>query len=163
VDRGIDAIMTAHIIVAALDPAGDKYGDDRVPVLALKSGVDQLRMPPDIDLAFNSVLTAVRSGEISQSRIDRSVYRILRLKLCRGLFDEAYVDEGALDGVVGASGHLTRAQEITDRTVTLVKNDDGTLPLSPGYGQRPGDGLGRDHDADARQPSRLARPHDLCL
>ena len=169
VDRGIDAIMTAHIIVPALDPAGDpatlskpiltgilrqqmgydgvvitdalgmqgvrdKYGDDRVPVLALKAGLDQLLMPPDIDLAYNSVLSAVRSGEISQSRIDRSVYRILRLKLYRGLFDEPYVDEGALDGVVGTSGHLTRAQEITDRTVTLVKNDDGTLPLSPGTG-----------------------------
>ena len=33
-----------------------KYGDDRVPVLALKAGVDQLLMPPNMDLAYNSVL-----------------------------------------------------------------------------------------------------------
>jgi beta-N-acetylhexosaminidase len=78
---GIDSIMTAHIMVPALDPSGDpatlshpiltgilreelgydgvvvtdslqmegvrtKYGDDRVPVLALKAGVDQLLNPP---------------------------------------------------------------------------------------------------------------------
>jgi len=124
----------AVVITDALGMQGvrDKYGDDRVPVLALKAGVDQLLMPPDIDLAYNPVLTAVRPGEISQSRIDRSVYRILRLKLYRGLFDKPYVDQGSLDGVVGTSGHLTRAQEVTDRTVTLVKNDERTLPLNPG-------------------------------
>ncbi|MBA2698984.1 MAG: hypothetical protein H0U61_09475 [Nocardioidaceae bacterium] len=34
----------------------DKYGDARVPVLALKAGVDMLLMPPDLDLAYNAVL-----------------------------------------------------------------------------------------------------------
>lgn len=93
----IDSIMTAHIMVPALDDSGDpatlshpiltgilrgqlgydgvvvtdslgmqgvreKYGDDRVPVLALKAGVDQLLNPPSIDIAWNAVLEAVRQG-----------------------------------------------------------------------------------------------------
>jgi beta-N-acetylhexosaminidase len=103
IDHSIDAIMTAHIVVPALDPSGDPatlskpimtgilrnqlhydgvvitdslgmqgvrdtYGDDRVPVLALQAGVDMLLMPPNMDLAYNSVLQAVRSGELSRHR-----------------------------------------------------------------------------------------------
>lgn len=165
----IDAIMTAHIVVPALDPSGDpatlskpimtgilrnqlhydgvvitdslgmqgvrdKYGDDRVPVLALKAGVDMLLMPPDMDLAYDAVLNAVRSGELSEKRIDQSVYRVLRLKYERGLFAGPYVDESRVGSVVGTPAHLAAAQEITDHSVTLLKND-GTLPLAKGSGQ----------------------------
>jgi beta-N-acetylhexosaminidase len=161
----IDAIMTAHIVVPALDPSGDpatlshpiitgilrdqlhydgvvitdslgmqgvrdKYGDDRVPVLALKAGVDMLLMPPDMDLAYNSVLQAVRNGEISKHRIDTSVYRVLRLKYERGLFRNPFVDPRRVDRVVGTPDHLAAAQSITDRSVTLIKNDQATLPLA---------------------------------
>lgn len=162
---GIDAIMTAHIIVPALDPAGDpatlsrpimtgvlreqlgydgvvvtdslgmkgvrdKYGDDRVPVLALKAGVDMLLMPPKLDLAYNAVLAAVRAGEISESRIDESVYRVLRLKFYRGLYRQPYVDLAEIDSVVGTAEHYAEAHRITSGTTTLVKNDAGLLPLA---------------------------------
>ncbi|NEE03243.1 glycoside hydrolase family 3 protein [Phytoactinopolyspora halotolerans] len=165
VGAGIDAIMTAHIVVPALDPAGDPatlshpimtgilrdelgydgvvitdaltmqgvrdtYGDDQVPVLALKAGVDMLLMPPDIDLAYNAVLDAVRSGEISERRIDESVYRILRLKFQRGIFREPFVDARSIDDVVGTPEHRAEAQRITDATTTLITNDAGLLPLA---------------------------------
>ena len=159
---GVDSIMTAHIVVPALDPAGDpatlsrpiitgilreqlgyegvvitdslgmagvrqKYGDDRVPVLALKAGVDQLLMPPNIDLAYNAVLTAVRTGELTENRIDQSVRRILRMKAKRGLFGGQFVDPARLPDVVGTEQHKQTAQQITDRTTTLVRN--ALLPL----------------------------------
>ncbi|MCC8251567.1 glycoside hydrolase family 3 protein [Saccharothrix luteola] len=159
---GIDSIMTAHIVVPALDPSGDpatlsrpiitgvlrdrlgyegvvitdslgmagvrqEYGDDRVPVLALKAGVDQLLMPPDIDLAFNAVLAAVRDGELTEQRIDQSVRRILRMKAKRGLFDDPFVDPARLPEVVGTAPNKQAAQRITDRTTTLVRN--AVLPL----------------------------------
>jgi beta-N-acetylhexosaminidase len=171
VAAGIDAIMTAHIVVPSLDPSGDpatlshpimtgilrgemrydgvvitdalgmagvreKYGDDRVPVLALKAGVDQLLMPPDLELAYNSVLAAVRGGELTEQRIDQSVLRVLRLKHQRGLVDDPYVDESAVADVVGIPEHLAAAQRVTDRTVTLVENDGGLLPLAAGSGRR---------------------------
>jgi beta-N-acetylhexosaminidase len=125
------------VITDALGMQGvrDKYGDDRVPVLALKAGVDMLLMPPDFDLAYNAVLEAVRSGEISERRINRSVFRILRLKWQLGLFRNPYVDESAVSETVGTPEHLAAAQRITDRTPTLLKNDSGLLPLQPGSGQ----------------------------
>jgi beta-N-acetylhexosaminidase len=109
----------------------EKYGDERVPVLALKAGVDQLLMPPSIDVAYNAVLDAVRSGELTEKRIDRSVYRILRLKHYRGLFRDPFVDVDRVPDVVGTEEHLAAAQDIADRSVTLVKNDAGLLPLDP--------------------------------
>jgi beta-N-acetylhexosaminidase len=125
------------VITDALGMQGvrDKYGDDRVPVLALKAGVDMLLMPPDFDLAYNAVLDAVRSKEISERRINRSVFRILRLKWQLGLFENPYVDESAVSETVGTPEHLAAAQQITDRTPTLLKNDNGLLPLQPGSGQ----------------------------
>ncbi len=162
---GVDSIMTAHIVVPALDPSGDpatlsrpimtgilrdrlgydgvvvtdslgmagvrqKYGDDRVPVLALKAGVDQLLMPPNIDLAYNAVLAAVRGGELTEDRIDQSVHRILRMKAGRGLFGGQFADPAALPELVGTEHNKRTAQQITDRTTTLVRNSAGVLPLT---------------------------------
>jgi beta-N-acetylhexosaminidase len=131
------------VITDALTMAGvrQKYGDDRVPVLALKAGVDQLLMPPDLDLAYRSVLAAVRGGEITERRVDQSVLRILRLKFRHGLVANPYVDESRVPATVGISGHLASAQVITDRTVTLLKNDPvmnghAQLPLATGSGRR---------------------------
>jgi beta-N-acetylhexosaminidase len=103
----------------------DKYGDDRIPVLAFEAGVDQLLKSPDgrFDLQYNAVLAAVRAGELSEARIDESVYRVLRLKKRRGLFTNPYADESKVDRIVGAPAHLAAAQRVTDPTTTLVKND----------------------------------------
>jgi beta-N-acetylhexosaminidase len=125
------------VITDALTMEGvrQKYGDARVPVLALKAGVDQLLMPPDLELAYNSVLAAVRGGELTEQRIDQSVLRILRLKYQRGLVAGPYVDESTVDGTVGTPAHAAVAQRVTNRTVTLVKNDR-LLPLAAGSGRR---------------------------
>jgi beta-N-acetylhexosaminidase len=120
------------VVTDALDMGGatSTYPPDVAPVQAFKAGADQLVLAPQMDVAFNAVLDAVRNGEISERRLDESVYRILRLKLRKGLFDDPFVDADRAVDVVGAAGHLADAQAITDRTTTLVKNDAGVLPLS---------------------------------
>jgi beta-N-acetylhexosaminidase len=162
---GIDAIMTAHLVVPALDGSGDpatlsrpiltgilreelgydgvvvtdslgmqgvrtKYGDDRVPVLALKAGVDQLLNPPDLDVAWNAVLTAVREGELTEDRLDESILRVLRLKAKLGLFEDAYTGSRDVDRTVGTRGHLAAADRIAERSTTLLVNEGNLLPLS---------------------------------
>ncbi len=126
--------FTGVIVTDALGMGGvsGQFGDDKVPVMALNAGVDMLLKSPDgkLDLQYNSVLDAVRNGDIPMRRINQSVARILRLKLKLGLFGSPYVDESAVDGAVGTPEHLAAAQRITDRTTTLVKNDAGILPLS---------------------------------
>ncbi len=125
------------VITDALGMQGvrDKYGDDRVPVLALKAGVDMLLMPPQFDLAYNAVLDAVESKELSMRRIDTSVERILRLKWDLGLVKNPFVKVRDVPKVVGTAKHKADAQELTDHSTTLVKNDSDTLPLAPDTGQ----------------------------
>ena len=126
------------VITDALTMQGvrDGFGDERIPVLALQAGVDQLLMPAPgkLDIAYNAVLDAVRSGELTEKRIDQSVHRVLQLKMKRGLFKpkNVFVDESKVSSVVGTAAHQQRAQEITDSTVTLVKDDADALPLAKG-------------------------------
>ena len=165
VKAGIGSIMTAHIMVPALDDSGDpatlshpiltgilrgelgydgvvitdslgmegvrqKYGDDRVPVLALKAGVDQLLNPPSLDVAWNAVLKAVQGGELTEARLDESILRVLRLKERLGLFEDVYVSRAGVDRTVGTPAHLAAADRIAERTTTLLVNSAGLLPLS---------------------------------
>lgn len=126
-EMGYDGV----IITDALDMAGASttYGNDRVPVLALKAGVDMLLMPPELDVAYDAVLGALASGELTEERIDTSVRRILTLKHDLGIVDDPYVDPAAVSGHVGTPDHLATVQAITDRTTTLVRNHRRLLPL----------------------------------
>jgi beta-N-acetylhexosaminidase len=127
-ELGFDGLIVTDAL--GMGGATSTYPPDVAPVQALKAGVDQLLLSPDMNLAYNAVLNAVRSGDIPSDRLDESVYRILRLKFRHGLFDNPYVDVDNAVGVVGAPDHLADAQKITDHTTTLIKNDAGVLPLS---------------------------------
>jgi beta-N-acetylhexosaminidase len=76
------------------------------------------------------VLAAVRGGEISEARIDQSVYRILRLKKNHGLFTRPFVDETKVASRVGTPEHVAAEQRVTDRTTTLIKNADALVPMA---------------------------------
>ncbi|HEX7307344.1 glycoside hydrolase family 3 protein [Lentzea sp.] len=104
------------------------HTDAEIPVLAVKAGVDQLLMPPNLGLAIDSVVKAVRGGQISEQRIDQSVLRILKMKLLRGVMLTAQVDENKVDQVVGSNAE--KAQAIADRTITAVRNDQQAIPLN---------------------------------
>ncbi|HYO55520.1 glycoside hydrolase family 3 protein [Archangium sp.] len=122
------------VISDALDMQGARpYGeasDARVPVEALKAGVDLLLVPTKIEVAYNAVLEAVRGGEIRQERLDEAVSRILTLKQKRGVLANPLVDMAGL-AQVGAADHMAVADNITERSITLVKNEAGVLPFNP--------------------------------
>ncbi|OLZ66285.1 beta-N-acetylhexosaminidase [Streptomyces amritsarensis] len=119
------------VVTDALDMAGvrQKYGDDRVPVLALLAGCDQLLNPPDLPLAHRSVLAAVASGELTEARVEESVLRILELKSRRGLFDEPRPSAETVDAVVGVREHLDAADRIAAATTTLLANPGRLVPF----------------------------------
>lgn len=116
------------VVTDSLEMAGVRklHSDAEIPVLAIKAGVDQLLMAPKLGLAIESVLKAVRSGEITEQRIDQSVLRILRMKLMRGVMLNAEVDETKVDQIVGSN--TEKAQAIADRTITAVRNDAQAIP-----------------------------------
>jgi beta-glucosidase-like glycosyl hydrolase/CubicO group peptidase (beta-lactamase class C family) len=98
-------------------------------VRAVKAGVDIILMPLNDEIAFTSLLGAVRSGEIPESRIDSSVRRILAAKQWLGLHEERTVALGDIPASVGTVEHRLLAKQIARRAVTLLKNEWGVLPL----------------------------------
>ena len=131
-ELGFDGV----VVTDALNMAGvrEKYGDDRIPVLALKAGAD---MPMMIDtatdtvslkVAYDAVLEAVRSGELTEERIDESVRRVLELKSRRGILKDPFVDEKSAPKRLGTPHHLAVAGRVGDHSVTLIRND--ALPLA---------------------------------
>ncbi|MFB7323078.1 glycoside hydrolase family 3 protein [Streptomyces sp. NPDC056190] len=128
-ELGYDGVVVTDSL--GMDGVRTKYGDDRVPVLALKAGVDQLLNPPSLDVAWNAVLSAVRAGELTEARLDESILRILRMKAKLGLLDDPYVSQADVDRVVGIGTHLAAADRVAERTTTLLANEGRLLPLSP--------------------------------
>ncbi len=63
------------------------YSSGDAAVMSVKAGIDIILMPDDLQSAVNAVCNAVNSGEISESRIDESVMRILNQKYELGLFN----------------------------------------------------------------------------
>ena len=58
----------------------DHYSPAEAALMAVKAGADIILEPSDFTSAYDAVLNAVESGEISEARIDESVGKILELK-----------------------------------------------------------------------------------
>jgi CubicO group peptidase (beta-lactamase class C family) len=103
-------------------------------VRAVLAGVDALLMPPVPEAAFSALLDAVKSGQISQERLEASVRRILLAKARLGLHKNRLVDVAELNSKFGSVTWQAESQEISDRGVTLLRDTPHRLPLD---GTRP--------------------------
>ncbi|WP_156365408.1 glycoside hydrolase family 3 protein [Sciscionella sediminilitoris] len=126
-ELGYDGLISTDSL--RMQGVRELHPDAEIPVLALKAGIDQLLMPVDLNLAINSVLKAVQDGKLTESRIEESARRVLRLKYQRGLAHYRPVDLAELPRRVGTAANRARAQAMTDHTITVVRNDAKLLPL----------------------------------
>jgi beta-N-acetylhexosaminidase len=115
--------------------AMDMYAIDRrhtrgeAAVRALEAGADVLLMPPDPEAARDGVVTAVQEGRLSEDRLDASVRRILTVKEDLGLHQARRVPVEEVARRVGIRAHEEAAQEVADRSITLLRNERNLLPL----------------------------------
>lgn len=128
-ELGFDGVIVTDSL--GMQGVRDRYGDAEVAVRALLAGVDQLLMSPAMDEAYAAVLAAARSHRIRPHELNAKVTRVLRLKYRRGVVARPYADPAAVPGVVGVPAHLSAADQITDRTTTVVRNGAGLLPVAP--------------------------------
>ncbi len=94
----------------------------------LDAGVDQFggEACPEV------IVQLVREGKVSEERIDQSIRRLLREKFVLGLFDSPYLDVNAAEKIVG-NPEFRKVGELAQRkSIVLLKNDKGILPLKPG-------------------------------
>ena len=77
------------VITDAMDmgAVSENYSSANAAICAIEAGVDIILVPYDFKDAYNGVLAAVKTGKISEARIDESVFRILALKMKYNLFN----------------------------------------------------------------------------
>lgn len=96
-------------------------------LLAIDAGIDMVIVP--FDYAFyDDLITLVKAGKISESRIDASVKRILQLKKDVGLFDTPHIEEEAIKNF-GLAEYKDAALKAAQESITLLKNENNILPL----------------------------------
>ncbi len=72
----------------------------------------------------------VEDGTLSEAEIDAAVRPILAIKVRMGLFEQPYVDETLLDQVVNLPEHRQAARLAAQRSMVLLRNEGGLLPLA---------------------------------
>ena len=119
------------VVTDAMDMGGItvRYAPGEAAVRAFEAGVDALLMSPVPDAAFEGLQGAVRSGRISQARLDASVRRILQAKARLGLEENRLIDLNAINQKFGHVAWQSEAQDISDRGVTLLRDTAHRLPL----------------------------------
>lgn len=135
--RLIDSLLVRHlgfeglVITDALrmQSVAQSYSPGEAAVMAFQAGADILLSPADYPLAIDALLAKIRSGEISMERLDRSVRKILTTKKSLGLDRSRMVDLDRIGEVVASPDHLRLAHDIAQRSITVLRNDHGILPL----------------------------------
>ncbi|MCB1036917.1 MAG: serine hydrolase, partial [Acidobacteria bacterium] len=97
---------------------------------AVAAGADIVLLPPDPVVAVQSLIRGVAEGQLTEERLDRSVTRILEAKARLGLQDKRIVDPEALGRFVARPEDLARAKEITESSLTLLRNEGGLIPFA---------------------------------
>ena len=123
-----------------MDAIAKNFGEVEAVKMAIKAGVDLVLMPTTlrskadlskIDTIVNAVVDAVQTGDISEDRLNESVRRILTLKEKRGVlnFDPSARTAEKAEEAVGSSLNRDLERKIAAAAVTVVKNEDNTLPF----------------------------------
>ncbi|HET8642082.1 MAG TPA: glycoside hydrolase family 3 protein, partial [Pseudonocardiaceae bacterium] len=95
---------------------------------AVNAGIDMIMVPDTYVATINAIVNAVNAGRIPLLRVDDAVTRILNAKFALDLFNRPYTDRGHT-GLVGSAEHRAAAREAVRKSLTLLKNDGGALPL----------------------------------
>ncbi|MEU9300703.1 glycoside hydrolase family 3 N-terminal domain-containing protein [Streptomyces sp. NPDC048269] len=125
---GLEHLSVAERAARVLDAGSDQFGGEQCPEV---------------------IVELVRSGRTAESRIDDSVRRLLREKFRLGLFENPYVDPDAAAETVGRADFTARGAAAQRRSLTVLTNPEGFLPLSAKLSVR---------SARSAPPVRSAKP-----
>lgn len=119
-------IFTDAMDMLAIDR---RFGRREATIRALEAGADIILMPPNVEAAVQALVEAVEEGRVPESRLDRSVLKLLQVKEGLGLARNRQVPLEEVGREVGIPAHEAVAQEVADRSMTLLRNDRNLLPL----------------------------------
>lgn len=107
---------------------------DAVP-LSIAIGCDMFLFNQGLDRDYEYMLKGIERGILTMERVDEAITRILALKAALKLHtrkaEGTLVPAAEALSVIKCEQHIHWAKECADKAVTLVKNKEGILPLSP--------------------------------
>jgi beta-glucosidase len=84
------------------------------------------------DTTPEHVVNLVRKGELTQARVDESATRILRVRVALGIFENPYADPDVAERTVRNAAFQKKALEAQRKSLVLLENNRGVLPLKAG-------------------------------
>jgi beta-N-acetylhexosaminidase len=144
-NMGFEGVLVTDALL--MGGIAERYGCGEAAVMAIEAGVDILLMPADVEEAIGAVREAVRTGRVTEERIDLSLRRIDELHRWLGDYREA--DDNHVEfppEIAGAFGddelpddnhrvglsnrHEAAADSIARRAITLLRDEAGAVPLN---------------------------------
>lgn len=107
---------------------------DAIPAV-IAAGADMILFNKSLDEDYGFLLDGLRTGKVTEQRLNDAVTRILATKASLHLPEKQA--EGKLVpgpeslGTIGCEKHKAWAKEVADKAVTLVRDEQNLLPISP--------------------------------
>ena len=126
-----DMSFDGLIVTDALSMSGLTvyFSQEEAGVRALLAGADMLLKPADVDACIRGLREAVRTGRVTEARIEESARRILAAKYDLGLTRQRITPIDEVDRVVSSPDALKLGREIAEHAITLVRNDAKLVPI----------------------------------
>ena len=113
-----------------MQAVADTVGIARGSVLALLAGINLVlisHLYPRQQSGIEAALQAVQAGELPYATLRQAVERVLQLKSLRLSWES--LPSGEVPSWVGGAQHCRLSEDAYDLSTTLVRNDDGLVPL----------------------------------
>lgn len=149
-----------------MNAIAEHFGENQAVERAVSAGVDIILMPKDSAAAHQTLVNAVKSGNIPVETIHASVKRILELKAKYGLFERSQTlahKLTQLNGIIGSKEHRMVEREIAERAVTLLTSREGMHPDQIQQGHRVAIIAAEQEQAEQLEKQLLQAANNLAL
>ncbi len=113
-----------------MDSICKNFSAAEATVMAFNAGNDLILFPPDEEIAIDALNNAARTGEIKQARINHSLRKLLSAKQWLKIHEKRFINLNDIPKTLSMQKHLKLAQNIADKSITLVKNDKKIIPVN---------------------------------
>ncbi len=128
-ELGFDGVLVSdYAALTELRYHGTAADDLEAAVQGLRDGTITVDMEDGV--YYSQLARAIRAGRLTVAQLDREVLRALAFKRKLDLFERPYVPEDLEKRVRLAAAHRAAARELARKSVVLLKNERGLLPLA---------------------------------
>ncbi len=106
------------------------FNQEEAAVRSVEAGADMLIKPSNPDAAIRGLVRAVRSGRITEKRIEESSRRILAAKYDLGLVQKRETSLNQIDHYLSGPDVTAFAQTVAEQAITLVRNERNLVPIN---------------------------------